>query len=214
MLAFAAEKGLLQGHDLKSPMLPKVFLQGIFKSRVWEGDHKVGGQLVHSSVISWWWWNRVVWERLTLSVLRLQEAWGYIYAHCHPLLIVQFSSVAQSCPTLCNPVDCSMPGLPVHHQFLEFTQTHVHWVSDVIQPSHPLLSPSPPAFNLCQHQDLFKWVSSFHQMAKVLEFQLRHQSFQCTFRTDFPWAPKSLQMVTPAMQLKDACSLEEKWWPT
>ena len=85
---------------------------------------------------------------------------------------LQFSSVAQSCLTLCNPTDCSTPGLPVHHQFPEFTQTHVLWVSDAIQPSHPLSSPSPPAFNLFQHQGLFKWVSSSHEVAKVLEFQL------------------------------------------
>ena len=98
---------------------------------------------------------------------------------------VQFSSVAQLCLTLCNPMDCSMPGFPVHHQLPEPTQTHVHWVSDTIQPSHPLLSPSPPAFNLSQHQGLFQWVSSSHQVAKVLEFQLQHQSFQCMFRTDF-----------------------------
>ena len=97
---------------------------------------------------------------------------------------IQFSSVAQLCPTLWNPVDCSMPGLPVNRQFLEFTQTHVHWVGDAIQPSHPLLSLSPPAFNLSQHQGLFKWVSSLHQMAKVLEFQLQHQLFQWIFRTD------------------------------
>ena len=72
----------------------------------------------------------------------------------------QFSSVAQSCPALCDPMDRSTPGLPVHHQLLQFTQTHVHRVSDAIQPSHPLLSPSPPAFNLSQHQGLFQWVSS------------------------------------------------------
>ena len=94
----------------------------------------------------------------------------------------QFSSVAHLCPTICNPMIRSTPGLPVHHQLLECTQTHVHWVSDAIQPSHPLLSPSPPAFNLSQHQDLFKWVRSSHQVAKVLEFQ--HQSFQWTSRTD------------------------------
>ena len=82
---------------------------------------------------------------------------------------VQFSSVAQSCLTLCNPTDCSMPGLPVHHQLPEFTQTHVHWVSDAIQPSHPLSSPSPPAPNPSQHQGLFQWVSFSHQVAKVLE---------------------------------------------
>ena len=79
-----------------------------------------------------------------------------------------FSSVAQSCPTLCDPMDCSMPGFPVHHQLSEFTQTQVHWVGDAIQPSHPLLTPSPPTFNLSQHQGLFQWVSSLHQVAKVL----------------------------------------------
>ena len=93
-------------------------------------------------------------------------------------------SVAKSCLILCDPMDCSRPGLPVHHQLLEFTQTHVHWVCDAIQPSYPLSSPSPPAFNLSQHQGLFKWVSSSHQVAKVLEFQLQHQSFQGTFRID------------------------------
>ena len=84
----------------------------------------------------------------------------------------QFSSVTQSCPTLCYPMDCSTPGFPVHHQLPEFTQTHVHRVSNAIQPSHPLSSPSPPAFNLSQHQGLSQWVSSLHQMARALEFQL------------------------------------------
>ena len=79
-------------------------------------------------------------------------------------LNIQLSSVAQSCRTLCDPIDCSSPDLPVHYQLLEFTQTHVHWVHDATQPSH-LLSPSPPAFNLSQHQGLFKWVSSLHQAA-------------------------------------------------
>ena len=97
---------------------------------------------------------------------------------------IQFSSVAQSCLTLCDAMDCGMPGLPVHHQLPEFTQTHVHWVSDDIQLSHPLLSPSPPTFNLSQHQSLFKWINSLHQVTKVLEFQLQHQSFQWIFRTD------------------------------
>ena len=101
------------------------------------------------------------------------------------LLSVQFSSVAQSHPILCDPMDCSTPGFPVHHQLLELTQTHVHQVGDAIQPSHPLSSPSLPAFNLSQHQGLFKWISSSHQVAKVLEFQLYHQSFQRIFRTDF-----------------------------
>ena len=97
----------------------------------------------------------------------------------------QFRSVAQSCLTLCDPMDCSTPGLPVHHQLPESTQTHVHWVNDAIQPSHPLSSPSPPALNLSQHQGLSKGVSSRQKVAKVLEFQLQHQSFQSIFRTDF-----------------------------
>ena len=90
---------------------------------------------------------------------------------------VQFSSVTQSCPTLCDPMNRSTPGLPVYHQLQEFTQTHVHWVGDAIPPSHPLSSPSPPALNLSQHQSLFKWVSSLHQVAKVLEFYLKSTVF-------------------------------------
>ena len=86
---------------------------------------------------------------------------------------------------LCDPMDCSTPGLPVHHQFPEFAQTHVHWVNDAIQPSHPLSSPSSPALDLSQHQGLFQWLSSSYQVAKVLEFQLQHQSFQGIFRVDF-----------------------------
>ena len=82
-------------------------------------------------------------------------------------------------------MDSSTPGFPVHQQLLEPAQTHVYQVGDAIQPSHPLLSPSPPTFNLSQHQGLFQWVSSSHQMAKILEFQLQHQSFQWIFRTDF-----------------------------
>ena len=110
-----------------------------------------------------------------------------LYSYHHYLIpkYLQFSLVTHLCLTLCYPMDCSMPGLPVYHQLLEFTQTHVHWVRDAIQPSHPLSFPSPAAFNLSQHQGLFNWVSSSHQVAKVLEFQLQHQSFQWIFRTDF-----------------------------
>ena len=82
------------------------------------------------------------------------------------------SDQSQSCRTLCDPMNCSTPGLPVHHQLPEFTETHVHRVSDAIQPSHPVSSPSPPAPNLSQHQSLFQWVNSSHEVAKVLEFQL------------------------------------------
>ena len=101
---------------------------------------------------------------------------------------VEFSSAQFShsvvSHSLCDPMDCSKTGLPVHHQLPEFTQTHVHWVNDTIQPSHPLSSPSPPAFYLSQHHGLFNWVSSSHQVPKVLDFQLQHQSFQWTPRTD------------------------------
>ena len=106
--------------------------------------------------------------------------WGFLHYRqiftslatrkAHFLLSVQFCSVAQSCLTFCNPMDCSRPGFPVLHQLPELTQTHIHWVSDVIQPSHPLSSPSPPAFNLSQNQGLFKWVGSSHQVAREWNF--------------------------------------------
>ena len=94
----------------------------------------------------------------------------------------QFSSVTQSCPTLCDPMNHNTPGLPVYHQCPEFTQAHVHLVGDAIQPSHPLSSPSPPAPNSSQHQGFFHWVKSLHEVAKVVEFQLQHHSFQRTPR--------------------------------
>ena len=93
-------------------------------------------------------------------------------------------SVAQLCLALCSPMDCSTPGFPVLHHLLELAQTHVHWVSDAIQPFHPLSSPSSLTFNLSQHHSLFQWVSSSKQVAKVLELQLLHQSFQWIFRVD------------------------------
>ena len=114
---------------------------------------------------------------------------GYQHMNFAGLCSVQFShsvwkSDTQSCPTLRDPMNPSTTGLPVHHQLPESTQTRVYRVGDAIQPSHLLSSPSPPAFNFSQHQGLFKWVSSSHQVAKVLEFQLQHQSLQWTCRTD------------------------------
>ena len=111
---------------------------------------------------------------------------------------------------LCNPVNHSTPGLLVHHQLPEFTQNHVHRVGDAIQPSHPLLFPSPPAPNPSQHQGLFKWVSSSHQVTKDLEFQLQHQSFPWTPRTDLlldglvgsPCSPRDSQESSPTPQFK------------
>ena len=124
----------------------------------------------------------------------------------------QFSSVTESCPILCDPMDYSTTGFPVHHQLPEPTQTYVHHFGDAIQPSHSLVSPSPPAFNLSQH--LFQWVSSSHQVAKVLEFQLQHQSFQRIFRTDFLWdwlvdllAVQGILKSSPTPQFKSIDSL-------
>ena len=93
--------------------------------------------------------------------------------------------VTQSCPTLCDPMDCSTPGFPVLFHLLELAQTHVHWIGETIQPTRPLSSPSPPAFSLSQHQGLFQWVSSSLHVAKVLEFELQHQSLQWIIRIDF-----------------------------
>ena len=128
------------------------------------------------------------------------------------LCSVLLSSVTQLCLILCDPMDCSMPGFPVHHQLPELAHTHVHLVGDAIHPSNPLSSPSPPAFNLSQHQGHFKWVSSSHQVPKVLEFQ--HQSFQWIFRTDFlynwlvwfPCSPRDSQESIPAPQFKSISS--------
>ena len=134
-----------------------------------------------------------------------------IYSH----MLDQIRSVAQSCLTLCDPMNHSTPGLPVHHQLLEFTQTHVHQVSDAIQPSHPLSSPSPLAPNPSQHQSLFQWVSSLHEVAKVLEFQLWHHSFQRNPRADLlqnglvgsPCSPRDSQESSPTPQFKSNNSL-------
>ena len=111
------------------------------------------------------WWGGVK----LITKIYFGEKDGFYWTY---ILSDQIRLVAQSCPTLCDPMNRSTPGLPVHHQLPEFTQTHVHWVSDAIQPSHTLSSPSPPAPNPSQHQSLFQWVNSSHEVAKVLEFQL------------------------------------------
>ena len=129
-----------------------------------------------------------------------------------------FSSVAQSCPTLCNPMNRNTSGLPVHHQLPVSTQTHVHWVGDAIQPSHPLSSPSPPALNLSQHQGLFKWVSSSHQMAMQKYWSISFNispsnehpgliSFRMIGSGDLglvgsPWGPEDSQESSPTPQFK------------
>ena len=129
--------------------------------------------------------------------LHFQDCFGYsrsleipkkfqngFFCFCTKHHSVQFNSVSQSCLILCDPINHSTPDLPVHHQLLEYTQTHAHRVGDAIQPSHPLSSPSPPVPNPSQHQGPFQTVNSSHEMTKVLEFQLQHQSLQRTPRTD------------------------------
>ena len=133
--------------------------------------------------------HRYIYKFGILSFFMFYIALLFTFTHTHWVILIfssfQFwSSVAQSCPTLCDPMNHSTPGLPVHHQFPESNQTQVHWVGDAIQPSYPLSSPSPPALNLSQHQGLFKRGSSSHQVAKGLKFQLQHQSFQWTPRTE------------------------------
>ena len=127
----------------------------------------------------------------------------------------QFSSVAQLCPTLCDPMSRSTPGLPVHHHLPEFTQTHVHRVSDAIQPSHPRSSLSPTDPNPSQHQSPFRWVNCSHEEAKVLEFQLQHHSLQRNPRADllqnglvgYPCSPRDSQESSPTPQFKSINSL-------
>ena len=123
---------------------------------------------------------------------------------------IQFSSVTQSCPTLCDPMNRSTPGLPVHHHLPEFTQNYVHRVRDAIQPSHPRPTPSPRVPNPSQHQSLFQWVNSSHVVAKVLEVQLQHHSFQRNPRADLlqnglvgsPCSPRDSQESSPTPQVK------------
>ena len=161
----------------------------------WGGMAKMGKNEVKQSWVKRWWRKWVWWFWVLIIAFEDQVPipWlGQIAQHpsqpyepADLFFLFLFSSVQLlSHVQLCDAMNCSMPGLRVHHQLPELTQTQVHWVSDAIQPSHPLSSPSPPALNLSQHQGLFKWVNSSHQVAKVLEFQLQNQSFQWIFRTD------------------------------
>ena len=131
------------------------------------------------------------------------------YVNLRQFTLLYYCSIAQSCPTLCHPMDCSKPGFPVLHYLPELAQTHVCWVDDATQPSHPLLPPYPPALNLSQHQGLFQWVGSLNQVPK-LKLQLQHQSFQWIFSTDFlynwllwsPCCPRDSQESSPTPQFK------------
>ena len=159
-----------------------LLMQEIQEMQVWSlgwEDPLEEEMVTHYSILAW----KVPWtEELVGHSPWACKSWKWLSVHARTKTnmetmsiikySVQFSSVAQSCPTLCHPMNRSTPGLPVHHQLPEFTQTHIHQVSDAIQPSHPLLSLSPPAPNPSQHQSLFQWVISSHEVAKVLEFQL------------------------------------------
>ena len=139
---------------------------------------------------------------------------GLYFVHRHTDIYSQFSSVCQSCLSLCNPMDCSTPGLPVHHQLPELAQTHVHRVGDAIQPSHPLLSPSPLVFNLSQHQGLFKWVNSSPSGGQSAEVSSSASVLPIIIRTDFPsdglvgspCSPRDSQGSSPTPQFKTISS--------
>ena len=163
----------LQSSYLGNPMDRKASwttVRGVTKIQTWVSKHTC--MLLYT------------WQICKEIRFRVIQDWRCINPNGY-ITLKSVSSVAQSCPTLFDSIDCSMPGFPVHHQLPELAQTHVHRVCDAIQPSHPLSTPSPPAFNLAQQQGLFQWVNPSHQVAKVLELQLQHQSFQWIFRTDF-----------------------------
>ena len=151
-------------------------------------NYRENAMAPHSSTVAW----KIPWMeepgRLqSMGSLRVRHDWSDLAAAAVNYKTFQpcCCSVAQSCSTCCNHMDCSMLGFPVLHYLPKFAQTHVHWVGDAIQLSNPLFPPSPPVLNLSQHWGLLQWVSSLHQVAKVLEFQLQHQSFQWIFRLDF-----------------------------
>ena len=153
--------------------------------------------------------RRWSWESTWLGALWM----CFVHPATDMELTHQCSSVAQLCPTLCDPMDCSTQGLTVHHQLLEFIQTHVHWVSDAIQPFHPLSAPSPPAFNLSQHQSLFQRVGSLHQVAKasasasLLPMNIQDWS-PLGLMVGSPCSPRDSQESSPTPQIKRSNSLE------
>ena len=174
---------------------------------------------IRCEVISLWFWFGFPWWIVMLSIFScacwpsLEMGLFAVLMWCCMICWYIFGccfSVAKLCPTPCNLMNCSMPGFPVLNYLPELGQTHVYWVSDTIQPSHPLSPPSPPAPNFSQHQGLFQWVGSSYQVTKVLQLQ----SFQWIFRTDFlynwlvvsPCCPRDSQESSPALQFKSISS--------
>ena len=164
------------------------------------------------------WWDFVKFYTPERFLSFMPQNWGILYCYfLRTFLNFQFSLVQSLSHVQLFKTPwtaCRMPGFSVHHQLLKLAQTHLHWVSDAIQPSHPLSSPSPPAFNLSQHKGLIQCVHSLHQVDKVLEFQLQHQSLQWIFRTDFlldwlvgfPCSPRDSQESFPTLQFKSISS--------
>ena len=143
------------------------------------------GMATHYCILAWRipWMEDPVWLESMGSQIVGQD---WVTNATHMPMCFYISSFTQSCPALCYPMDCSTSGFPVHHQLPELTQTHVHPVDEAIQTSHPLLSPSPPAFSLSQHQSLFQWVSSSHQMARVLQFWASASVLPISIQNWFP----------------------------
>ena len=162
-------------------VITQVSLEALCLSSSWD----TGLLLPLDSNLDWYPQHQLSWSSglqtwiRTLSLVLLGSGLLSLHIYCSCCL------VSQSCPTLCNPVDCSTPGFPALHHLPQFAQTHVHWTGNAIQPSHPLSSPSPPALNLSQHHGPIQWVNSLHQVAKVLELQLQCQSFQWILRVNF-----------------------------
>ena len=154
------------------------------------------------SGLPYWTAHDTITGHSTIRVNEIEPQLCFSYSLPVSVSSVQFSSVAQLCPTLFDPMNRSTPGLPVHHQLPEFTQTHVLRVSDAIQPSHPLSSPSPPAPNPSQHQGLFQWVNSSHEVAKVLEFQLLASFLPKKSQGWSPCSPRDSQESSPTPQFK------------
>ena len=153
------------------------------------------------------------WSNEILFVLAFEFQWitkreRYFMQRKQVSQLSSAQSLSLSHVQLCNPMDYSTPGLTVHHQLPEFTQTHVHQVGDAIQSSHPLSPPSPPSFNLSWHQGLFKWVSSSHQVAKVLEFQLQHQPFQWSWKLWKNIAHSTISLQSNVFELSEIRSGE------
>ena len=147
-----------------------------------------------------------------MEVLSAQKTLPLVFLCVSVSVPCCWCSVTQLCLALCESVDCSTPGFSVLPHFLELAQTHVYWVDDAIQPSHPLSSPSPPAFNLSQHQGLFQWVDSLHQVAKVLELQLQDQSFQWTLRLiSFRIDPSSEMVPEHPIWNQPPCYVSTTW---